>query len=281
MLVPCELKSVCSDDETLPSDLIASCMVHGAGAEQRVILAHSFRSFNSHSGNFRCFAGKDQHGGAPTVWRWLNMSWWAKENSYILRKEEKHQQNHKPEAQRQVCSPLPSAWICPRFLPPQAFKSLRKCSFINNYEKNKPVLNKQIYLQLCHQKHWMHHSSAHSHCVQHADTHSGNWRNVHKLQASERNCARQVKVSSKILRWDRKHQHGNSGFALYLCLSALINNSNIGGCRGGQTEALITGTTRLFRLCKHSKWIEDLPAGKSFQPEKEQKRSQVTSEKES
>lgn len=114
---------------------------------------------------------------------------------------------------------------------------------------------------------------------------------IHTVKTEEMctNCRRQreiahrrrVNISSEILRRDRKHQHGNSGFAFYLCLSARINNSNIGGCRGAQTEALITGTTRLFRLCKRSKWIEDLPAGKSFRPEKEQKRSQkVTAEKE-
>lgn len=110
---------------------------------------------------------------------------------------------------------------------------------------------------------------------------------IHAVKTEEMcaNCRRQrevahrrrVHVSSEILRQDRKHQHGNSDFALHLCLSARINNSNTGGCRGGQTEALITGTTRLFRLCKRSKWIQDLPAAKSFQPEKEQKRSQLRS----
>lgn len=225
---------------------------------------------------------KDQHGGAPTVWRWLNMSWWAKESSYILRQEEEHQQHHKPEAQCQV-RPLPSAWFCPRFFPPRAFKSLRKCSFINKYEKtpnqfktnrficsyvirNTECITVQLILIV-------------SNMLIHAVKTEMCTNCSHQREIAHR---RQVNVSSEILRQDRKHQHGNSGFALHLCLSARINNSNIGGCRGGQTEALITGTTRLFRLCKRSKWIQDLPAGKSFPPEKEQKRSQkVTAEKES
>lgn len=70
---------------------------------------------------------------------------WAKESSYILREEE-HQQHHKPEAQCQVRSPLPSAWFCPRFFPPRAFKSLRKCSFINKYEKKTQTSLKQTDL---------------------------------------------------------------------------------------------------------------------------------------
>lgn len=220
---------------------------------------------------------KDQHGGDPTVWRWLNMSRWAKASSYMLREEEEHQQHHKPEAQCQVHSPLPSAWFCPRFFPPRAFKSLRKCSFINKYEKppNQFKTNRFICSYVIRN----------TECITVQLILIVSNMLIHAVKTEEMctNCRRQreiahrrwVNVSSEILRQDRKHQHGNSGFALHLCLSARINNSNIGGCRRGQTEALITGTTRLFRLCKRSKWIQDLPAGKSFQPEKEQKRSQL------
>lgn len=37
-----------------------------------------------------------------------------------------------------------------------------------------------------------------------------------------------------------------------------VQNQNIQGCTEDQTEALVTGTTRLFRPCKRSKWIRDL-----------------------
>lgn len=181
---------------------------------------------------------KDQHGGAPTGWRWLNMSSWAKESSYILREgdeEEEHQQHHQPEAQCQVRSPLPSASFCPRFFPPRAFKCLRKSSFINKYEKKKPqTSSKQTDLFAA--------VIRNTECITVQLILIVSNMLIHAVKTAEMctNCRRQrevahrrrVNVSSEILRRDRKRQHGNSGFAPHLCLSAPINNSKIGGCRG-------------------------------------------------